>query len=160
MAEADPTVISPFEGPWIDIFGQQARVLFDGSTTNGASSAVSQECPPGSVVPPHTHAGADELFHILDGDFEFWLEGRWTPVSAGSMIYAPRGLMHGFRNVGDTAGRLVAVYTPAGFEQLLVEIGKLVDEERLSPESLEAVNRRYDVVTLDEREWQSPEVGW
>ena len=61
----------------------------------------------------HSHAGMDKLYHVLEGDGLFLLEGRELPMQAGDLLIAPDGVPHGIRNSG--TGRLVvlAVLAPA-----------------------------------------------
>ena len=60
-----------------------------------------------SVVGPHqaTHAPhfhpEDEIFFILEGNAEVYLNGEWREVGSNTSFYCPSNLEHGIRNSGD-----------------------------------------------------------
>lgn len=68
---------------------------------------------PGQEHRLHAHEGMDKVYHVLEGEGVFLLEGRQVPMRTGLMMIAPEGVPHGIRNTG--AGRLVvlAVLAPA-----------------------------------------------
>jgi quercetin dioxygenase-like cupin family protein len=61
-----------------------------------------------SVVKPHeaTHAPhrhpEDEIFFVLEGTAEFYLDGKRKVAGAYSSFYCPSNVEHGIRNAGDT----------------------------------------------------------
>ena len=68
---------------------------------------------PGQEHALHAHAGMDKLYHVIEGDGLFLLDGETVPMQAGMLLVAPDGVPHGIRNTG--AGRLLvlAVLAPA-----------------------------------------------
>ena len=68
---------------------------------------------PGQFHALHAHAGMDKVYHVLEGNGLFLLEGRELPMEAGDLLVAPEGVPHGVRNSG--AGRLLvlAILSPA-----------------------------------------------
>lgn len=68
---------------------------------------------PGQAHALHAHTGMDKVYHVLEGEGVFLLEGRELPMRAGDLLVAPEGVPHGVRNTG--AGRLVvlAVLAPS-----------------------------------------------
>lgn len=138
-----------FDGPYLDVLGGRVRILFDGDATEGRHSCVSAEYDPGGHAPPHAHPAADELFHVIAGRFEFWTPGGYRSVEPGQIAYVPRGEYHGFRNVGDTVGRLVATYTPAGFERFLVEVDTLSRTGQVTGDALARLNEKYGITVTD-----------
>ena len=70
--------------------------------------------PPGSGIPAHVHPDQDELIYVIEGDVEFELEGRRHRAGAGDIARLPRGIPHGYFNVGETASRMIFAVTPAG----------------------------------------------
>lgn len=145
MAEPQAFVKDGFTGPYLDVMGGKLRILIDGSANGGRESCVSGEYPPGEMVPPHSHVTTDELFVVVAGEVEFWREGAWERVPVGGVGYAQGGVMHGFRNIGQTPLRLVATYIPAGFEQLLVEIDAHTRAGTLDEAALRELDAAYQV---------------
>lgn len=68
---------------------------------------------PGQSHALHAHAGMDKLYHVLEGDGLFLLEGRELPMTAGDLLVAPEGVPHGVRNSGTTRLVVLAVLAPA-----------------------------------------------
>jgi quercetin dioxygenase-like cupin family protein len=68
---------------------------------------------PGQQHALHAHAGQDKVYHVLEGEGVFLLEGRTLPMRAGDLLVAPEGVPHGIRNTG--LGRLLvlAILAPA-----------------------------------------------
>jgi quercetin dioxygenase-like cupin family protein len=60
---------------------------------------------PGQTHALHAHEGMDKVYHVIDGEGEFLLDGRALPMKAGDMLAAPPGVPHGVRNT--SAGRLL-----------------------------------------------------
>jgi quercetin dioxygenase-like cupin family protein len=68
---------------------------------------------PGQSHALHAHAGMDKLYHVLEGEGEFLLEGRELAMRAGDLLVAPEGVAHGVRNTGRGRLLLLAVLAPA-----------------------------------------------
>lgn len=62
---------------------------------------------PGQAHALHAHAGMDKVYHVLEGDGHFLLEGRELPMKAGDLLVAPEGVPHGVRN--NSRGRLLVL---------------------------------------------------
>ena len=62
---------------------------------------------PGQEHRLHAHAGMDKVYHVLEGEGLFLLDGEEAPMRAGMLLVAPEGAPHGIRNTG--AGRLLVL---------------------------------------------------
>jgi quercetin dioxygenase-like cupin family protein len=100
----------------MEAFGDRVTFYLTGRDTDGKYTAFLVETPPGGGPPPHVHEQDDEWFHVLEGEVEFLTGGKWTRVEAGSSVFAPRGSLHAFRNVGGTMLRQLIHTAPSGFE--------------------------------------------
>jgi quercetin dioxygenase-like cupin family protein len=72
--------------------------------------------PGGGPAFLHTHL-PQETFWILQGEYEVYgqdEDGEKYAIHApvGSTVHVPGNVPHGFRNVGDTNGKLLALYAP------------------------------------------------
>jgi quercetin dioxygenase-like cupin family protein len=67
---------------------------------------------PGQSHALHAHAGMDKLYHVLDGEGVFLLEGRELPMRAGDLMVAPADVPHGVR-AGAQRLLILAVLAPA-----------------------------------------------
>ena len=68
---------------------------------------------PGQAHALHAHAGMDKVYHVLEGEGVFLLEGRELPMQAGDLMVAPEGVPHGVRNTGRTRLLVLAILAPA-----------------------------------------------
>ena len=99
-----------------EAFGDRVTFRLTGAETGGKYTAFLVETPPGSGPPPHVHDREDEWFQVLEGEVEFFSGGQWSRVEAGSSVFAPKGSLHAFRNVGTTMLRQLIHTAPSGFE--------------------------------------------
>lgn len=121
------------------VLGVVHRVLLDGKQTHGTMSIVELVTPPGGAIPPHIHHREEETFHVLEGELEIWCGGHTTRLRAGDTFFAPRGIPHSPRTVGDAPARVLVTLVPAGFERFFREAGELEERGEATPEVLTAV---------------------
>ena len=49
---------------------------------------------------------------MLEGEYEFQVDGSTLRVRAGSLLYVSKGTLHGHKNVGEGVGRMLVTQTP------------------------------------------------
>ena len=96
-----------------------------GEQTNGSLTVFENTVAAGEGPPLHAHAGEDEAWYVLDGDFRFRLGDELRSAPAGSFVFVPRGVPHCFQNTGDRPGRLLVMFTPAGMERFFERFAAL-----------------------------------
>ncbi len=69
--------------------------------------------PPGTFVPPHIHPDQDEYLYILEGKFDFILNGAEAVGEPGDLVKLPRGIPHGIFNHTDRTIKTLFWVTPA-----------------------------------------------
>jgi quercetin dioxygenase-like cupin family protein len=94
------------------LLGNLLRFHARSPDTGGAYCLVESLTAPGAGAPPNRHPSDDEAFYVLDGTFEFMINGETIPASSGSFVKVPNGAVHGFKNVGQTPGRLLIINSP------------------------------------------------
>jgi mannose-6-phosphate isomerase-like protein (cupin superfamily) len=111
---ADPQRIIPYAGTGLRVLGECAGM------------AVCEMSVPAGFPgpPPHVHHGFDEAIYVLDGELLF-VAGRSDPrpALAGSLVLAPRGTRHTFRNPGDRPVRVLGIWSPGSALDFMTEIG-------------------------------------
>jgi len=105
------------------VVGDRYTYLLTGEQTGGGCFLFEAYVPPGSGSPPHVHSREDETFYVVEGEFEFLVDGAPTRLKAGEFLFARRDVPHNFRNVGAEPGKLIITVTPAGLEHFFSEIG-------------------------------------
>ena len=72
---------------------------------------------PGTEPPPHVHTREDELFYVLEGEFDVYVGARVFNVKTGGCVFMPRFSSHAFV-IRSPRLRLLALFTPAGLEEV------------------------------------------
>lgn len=125
-----PIQVSKSGGKSVNILGIPMLIRVHGRDTNGVISVVESQDAPAAGPPPHIHHREDETFQILEGNYEFTVGGKTITAGPGATLFAPRGIPHTYRCVGQTPGRLSVAITPAGFEGFFEEVGALSPQEQ------------------------------
>jgi mannose-6-phosphate isomerase-like protein (cupin superfamily) len=112
------------------VLGELVTYKTTSDQTGGAYSLFEVESRPGAGPPPHVQHREDESFWILEGEYDFVIEGHTTRAGVGSLVYVPKGNLHAYKNAGDGPGRLLLSQTPGGsHERFFEEIGKPAADE-------------------------------
>ena len=112
-----------------------------GSHTDGGVTIVDHRVPSGFAPPAHIHHGADEMFYIVEGQFEgFCGDSRWE-AGPGDLVFLPRDVPHGFTVSDAGPGRALLVLAPAGFEQFVAALGEPAAERVMPAPSVPDVGR-------------------
>lgn len=123
-ASPSVVVVPPSEATVVEAFGDRVTFHLTGRETGGRVTQFLVETAPGGGPPPHWHENEDEWFLVLEGQAEFFKDGVWTPVAAGSAVFAPRGSVHAFRNAGQTPLKQLLSTSPSGFETFFTRIAE------------------------------------
>ena len=111
-----PCIVPPSGGTVFRAFGEEVTVHLSGKDTDGQFTMWTEVTPPGGGPPPHYHLNDDEWFFPLEGRVEFFKDNSWTEVPMGTTVFMPKGVVHAFRNPGDTPLKMLIHTTPSGFE--------------------------------------------
>ncbi len=68
---------------------------------DGQTVKMSVVGPKQATHAPHKHEG-DEIFFVLEGTAQFYLDGKTTTGGAYTSFYCPENSEHGISNVGST----------------------------------------------------------
>jgi quercetin dioxygenase-like cupin family protein len=123
--------VAPGEGRTLWVLGELVTYKVTSDQTGGAYSLFEVASQPGSGAPPHVQHREDETFYVLEGDYEFLVEGRTLRMRAGSLLYVPKGNLHTHKNVGERMGRMLVSQTPGGLhERFFEEVGEEAPDRR------------------------------
>jgi quercetin dioxygenase-like cupin family protein len=100
--------------------------------------------------PKHFHVEEDEWFYCLAGEYIVEVGATRFELKAGDSVFGPRRVPHAFAFVGNTPGRLMVGFTPAGrIEQFFRDLdargsyfGTGTDEDR------QTARQRYGIVNV------------
>lgn len=136
-----PNHLMPQSPRKMDIQGISIAILMSAADSGGAFGMIETAVPAGMGPPAHTHSKEDETFYVLSGSAEFRIGDTLTVCAPGSCIYGPRGVAHGYRNVGEDDLKLVIVYTPGGVEESFQEWSEASDANEVKE-----IIARYGVI--------------
>src|SRR5262245_49844305 len=91
--------------------------LVERKDSNGAFCLVEGTLAPGTEPPPHVHSREDELFYVLEGEFDVYVGKEAFKVETGECVFLPRFKPHAFV-IRSPRLRVLALFTPAGLEEL------------------------------------------
>lgn len=164
MEEKDRSVtqVGPGEGRSLWVLGELVTRKVASEQTGGAYSIFEVVSQPQGGPPPHIQHREDECFYVLEGEYEFLVEGRTLRMPAGSLLYVPKGTLHAYRNVGEGTGRMLVNQTPGGLhERFFEDLGKPAEdtstpgpEEPPNAQRIGAIATKYgiEISSLSE-EW-------
>jgi mannose-6-phosphate isomerase-like protein (cupin superfamily) len=137
-------VLWPGEGRSIDLgaFGMTVKASSD--ETGGVFSLLEAEEPPGFGPPLHIHHDAAEAFYVLEGEYVMFLDERVVSCPAGSFIFIPAGMPHGFR-VGSAPSRKLNFYFPAVMVGYFDELSEAIRSDRADEALLADIARRHSM---------------
>jgi mannose-6-phosphate isomerase-like protein (cupin superfamily) len=120
-------VHQPGDGRAIDLGSFAMTLKASSDDTGGVFSLLEAAEPPGFGPPLHIHHDAAEAFYVLEGEYVMFLDDRDVTCPAGSFVFIPAGMRHGFR-VGSTPSRKLNFYFPAAmvgyFDELSAAIAR------------------------------------
>jgi len=125
------------EQPYLSLQGEARwygnslwEFLVPAGRSGGKLSVFQATMPEGFSPPRHIHTREDEVFHILEGEAWFDIDGERHLAGPGASVYMPRGVPHTFR-VKSPVARMLGVMTPGAFEQLFRKLSVPADERTL-----------------------------
>src|SRR5439155_16775921 len=103
--------------------------------------------PPGFGPPLHIHTNAAEAFYVLEGEYRIFVDDQEFACPAGSFIFIPSGVRHGFR-VGAVPSRKLNFYSPAAMVGYFDELSATIKATDADPASLDAIAERHGMKVL------------
>ncbi len=140
-----PIISPPGGGDELNIAGSQIFHRAKSGETGGVFSVVELVSEPGTGVSLHVHDNEDELVYVLEGDIEVTLGDQAMKATKGVMALLPRGIPHGYTNIGDNPSRVLGVISPGNFDNYFVKMYKLYLEGEPNPEKIEELARVYSI---------------
>ena len=127
--------LRPGAGRPIDLGNFRMVVKATAEETSEAFTLLEADEPPGFGPPMHVHHDAAEAFYVVAGEYVIFVSDEEHRCPAGSFIYIPAGVPHGFR-VGSVPSRKLNIYTPAAmvgyFDELSAALATGVGDEELA----------------------------
>jgi mannose-6-phosphate isomerase-like protein (cupin superfamily) len=136
-------VHQPGEGRAIDLGSFAMTLKASSDDTGGIFSLLEAAEPPGFGPPLHIHHDAAEAFYVLEGEYVMFLDEREVRCPAGTFLFIPAGMRHGFR-VGPVPSRKLNFYFPAAMVGYFDELSAAVARGDADDE-IDAIATRHNM---------------
>ena len=93
----DNGILQAGKGRAVWVVGDHYTVKCSGDDTGGAFTLIEVLVPPGSGPPPHIHRREDEMFYVLEGEFEISINDQQSSAEPGSWSSSTRPSSSRFR---------------------------------------------------------------
>lgn len=137
-----PILRTKGQGEVWNVLGEQIICKVSGAETFGRFAVVEETTPAKGVVPRHFHNQTDEIIYVLEGKYEFQIDGKIQTAQKGELVVIPRGTTHGFCNLLITPSKMLAIITPSGFENFFAEVSNL---KEIEAEKIVEIGKRNDL---------------
>ena len=131
---AQGIVVQPGQGPVLNFTPGRSIVLkLLGGETGDSIMMFEETIPAGTKSTFHLHHDSDEVAYVLSGEVTFKIGDEVTAGGPGTCAFMPRDVPHAWKNTGETAGRVLFLYTPAqagGYIEALAGGRPATDAER------------------------------
>jgi mannose-6-phosphate isomerase-like protein (cupin superfamily) len=115
---------------WVGVL---ATIKATAEQTGGQYTLVEILAPEGYPGVLHVHHNEDEGFYILEGELTLYVGDQTLKAHPGSFLFGPKDVPHAF-TVDSGPARLLFVLSPAGFEDLIREMGEPARELTIPPQ--------------------------
>jgi len=135
-------------GPGYDWSRDHTFVKVSTADSSGAFALMEDNLKPGFALGLHLHREHAETFYILEGDVDFHLDGGWLTAPAGSTVYIPPGVPHAVVLPASKTGKLLMIFQPAGFDEILRALAALSGDDLNDEARMRALSEQYDIIEL------------
>ena len=130
-----------------DFHGAKFTIKVLTSETNGSYTILDIIHPPDIGPTLHRHPKGSETFYIVEGDYEFILDGKSVTGKPGDIIFVPKETPHRFL-VGHKGGHAIVI-SPPELEFYFFKVSELLDKGEVSYEIESSIGKQYGQVFLD-----------
>jgi len=135
---SDPFISTPQDSPAYWLLDILWVVHATGEQTEGRYSLIEQRMPPSAFAPPHVHPHEDESFWVMEGEMTVEVGGKTLVLGPGSLGHVPRNHVHSFKVTSESVCHILNYYTPAGFEQAVIDSARPAERREMPPLGMDA----------------------
>jgi mannose-6-phosphate isomerase-like protein (cupin superfamily) len=140
-------ILRPGGGRLIDLGNFQMVVKASAAETGGAFTLLEADEPPDFGPPMHIHHDAAETFYVLAGEYIIFVADEQHRCPAGTFVYIPAGVPHGFR-VGSVPSRKLNIYVPGAMVGYFDELSAALARNEADPGALNEIADRYNMEVI------------
>ncbi len=107
-------------------------------------SVLDMTITPGFGAPAHISSTEDKLFIVIEGQIKYLIDDKTETVGSGARVIIPRGVIHGFTNVGIENARHILVSTPRRHEEFFRDLHNIPEPREQHMDQLSSIAQRHD----------------
>jgi quercetin dioxygenase-like cupin family protein len=130
-----------------DFHGATFTIKVLTSETNGGYTILDVIHPPNVGPALHVHPKGSETFYIIEGHYEFILNGKSLNGKSGDVIFVPKGTPHRFV-VGQKGGHALVI-SPPELEFYFLKVSELLGKGDVSHTTESDIGEQYGQVFLE-----------
>ena len=111
------------EGKIFWVNGYFWKIITGGEDTDNRYGLMDVTVLPKNGAKSHIHSREDEVFYVIDGQFDLQYGENSIRATNGFHLFMKRGIPHSFKNIGNNEGKILIMFIPAGCEKLYEELG-------------------------------------
>ncbi|OOQ61301.1 cupin domain-containing protein [Mucilaginibacter pedocola] len=120
----------------IALLGINNNIILSTERNGGKLTILEQVVNIGSASPLLTCAREEKVIYIAEGNFVLSADGQQYHAGKGASMLVPKGVVHHFKNIGTSIGKLLITLTPGRRDALLKGIDSSV---KVYGENIEAI---------------------
>lgn len=142
--------LPPGEGESVSLRGTRVVFKATGERDPGGPTVIEFVAAPGFSTGDHVHTKVEEIFYVVEGEFNI-RAGDWSGrVGPGNFVQVPPTVAHGFGNPGSEPATLLLIISPAVIhEEYFRELAAILTNP--GPPDAAAIaelRKRYDTVQV------------
>ena len=114
----------------------------DEGDTGAAFTLLEADEPPDFGPPMHIHHNCAEAFYVLAGEYLIFIDDAEWRCPAGSFVYVPAGVRHGFR-VGSEPSRKLNLYVPGAMVGYFDQLSRAIADGNADPAVLDHIAEEH-----------------
>ena len=139
-------IIQAGQGKTLSLRGTQVVYKADGQRPAGGPTFLEFTAAPGFNTGDHIHSQIEEIFYVVEGEFQIRAGDRVLRAKPGDFVLVPPGVPHGFANPVSDPAKMVLLISPAGVhERYFEELAAILATP--GPPDIQAIaglRKRYD----------------
>ncbi len=132
--QAKSIVLGPGEGKTDSAMSNEVTYKAVSEETGGAYALIEYKAAPGFAGNPRSiQRDRETSLYVLEGEPTVQVGDQILKAPAGTFIQVPRGTVFAFSNPGSKPARLLALYSPGGFEKYFEEMPEIIEKHGYPP---------------------------
>lgn len=139
-------LIQAGEGKALSMRGTQVAYKAEGERPGGGPTFLEFTAASGFSTGDHVHSRIEEIFYIVEGEFQIRAGDRTIQARPGDFVLVPPGVPHGFGNPDGAPAKMVLLISPAGVhERYFEELAELLAKPGAPDiQAIAELRQRYD----------------